>query len=101
MTPNYHEIGCQSVLERNRWNDGVAHMPAQSCLFLCLKDNFGVLVHDPETMATAAIDAPEAPRVAAALGRTGWSLTDIWLTHPHLTKTGATGNLKPPIRSPV
>ena len=33
-------------------------MAAQSCLFLCLKDNFGVLLHDPETMATAAIDAP-------------------------------------------
>ena len=33
-------------------------MTAQSCLFLCLKDNFGVLVHDPESGKTAAIDAP-------------------------------------------
>ena len=31
-------------------------MPAQTHLFPCLKDNFGVLLHDPETGATAAID---------------------------------------------
>jgi hypothetical protein len=36
-------------------------------LFLCLKDNFGVLVHDQATGATAAIDAPEAAPVEAAL----------------------------------
>ena len=63
-------------------------MPAQSCLFLCLKDNFGVLVHDSETMATAAIDAPEAAPVEAALKRTGWQLTDILVTHHHHDHTG-------------
>src|SRR5262245_22755131 len=94
MTPNYHEIGCQSVLERNRWSDGVTQMAAQSCLFLCLKDNFGVLVHDPETMATAAIDAPEAGPVEAALERTGWHLTDILVTHHHHDHTGGIEELK-------
>ena len=37
-------------------------MPAQTHLFLCLQDNFGVLIHDPATGATASIDAPEALR---------------------------------------
>jgi hydroxyacylglutathione hydrolase len=69
-------------------------MPAQSCLFLCLKDNFGVLVHDPETMATAAIDAPEAGPVEAALERTGWHLTDILVTHHHHDHTGGIEQLK-------
>jgi len=33
-------------------------MPAQTYLFPCLTDNFGVLIHDAETGATASIDAP-------------------------------------------
>jgi hydroxyacylglutathione hydrolase len=53
------------------------HMPAQTYLFPCLKDNFGVLLHDPASGATAAIDAPEAAAVEAALAKTGWRLTDI------------------------
>ena len=43
-------------------------MPAQTRLFLCLKDNFGVLVHDPASGATAAIDAPEADHDHGVLG---------------------------------
>ena len=35
-------------------------MAAQTYLFPCLNDNFGVLLHDPVSGATAAIDAPEA-----------------------------------------
>ncbi len=69
-------------------------MPAQTCLFLCLKDNFGVLVHDPESGATAAIDAPEAGPVEAALARTGWKLTDILVTHHHHDHTGGIEELK-------
>ena len=38
-------------------------MPAKIHQFPCLSDNFGVLIHDPETGATAAIDAPEAEAV--------------------------------------
>src|SRR6516162_9989199 len=52
-------------------------MPAQTRLFLCLKDNFGVLLHDPESGATAAIDAPEAAPIEAALKATGWRLSGI------------------------
>ena len=34
--------------------------------FLCLTDNYGVLIHDSGTGATAAIDAPDADAVIAA-----------------------------------
>ena len=42
-------------------------MPAETKLFRCLKDNYGVLIHDPASGATAAIDAPEAAPIEAAL----------------------------------
>ena len=58
-------------------------MPAHVHQFLCLSDNFGVLVHDPATGATAAIDVPEAAPVLKALDERGWTLTDILVTHRH------------------
>jgi hydroxyacylglutathione hydrolase len=69
-------------------------MTAQTQLFLCLKDNFGVLLHDPASGATAAIDAPEAAAVEAALQATGWRLTDILVTHHHHDHTGGIEELK-------
>jgi hydroxyacylglutathione hydrolase len=69
-------------------------MPAQTHLFRCLQDNFGVLVHDPASGATAAIDAPEAAPVEAALKQTGWKLTDILVTHHHGDHTGGIVALK-------
>src|SRR6266702_1719389 len=69
-------------------------MPAQTRLVFCLKDNFGVLVHDPQSGATAAIDAPEAGPVEAALKATGWKLTDILVTHYHHDHTGGIAELK-------
>ena len=35
--------------------------------FPARSDNYGVLVHDPDTGATASIDAPDADAVLAAL----------------------------------
>jgi len=52
-------------------------------MFLCRSDNFGALIHDPSTGRTAAIDAPEAAPIEAALARRGWRLTDILVTHHH------------------
>jgi hydroxyacylglutathione hydrolase len=69
-------------------------MPAQTSLFMCLKDNFGVLLHDLASGATAAIDAPEAAPVEAALKRTGWRLTDILVTHHHNDHTAGIAELK-------
>jgi hydroxyacylglutathione hydrolase len=69
-------------------------MPAQTYLFPCLTDNFGVLLHDPESGATAAIDAPEAKAVEDAVAKTGWRLTDILVTHHHGDHTAGIGALK-------
>jgi hydroxyacylglutathione hydrolase len=62
--------------------------------FPCLKDNIGVLVHAPENGATAAIDAPEAEPILAALREEGWTLTDILLTHHHADHVQGIGGLK-------
>jgi hydroxyacylglutathione hydrolase len=56
-------------------------------VFICRKDNYGYLAHDPETGRTAAIDAPEAGAIEAALERRGWTLTDILITHHHADHT--------------
>ena len=69
-------------------------MPAQTHLFPCLKDNYGVLLHDPQSGATAAIDAPEAAPIEAALKSTGWRLTDILVTHHHADHTDGIPALK-------
>ena len=52
--------------------------------FLSRSDNFSVLVHDPRSGATAAIDAPDEASILAALKETGWKLTHILVTHEHL-----------------
>ncbi len=51
--------------------------------FMCRSDNFGVLVHDPDTGATALIDAPEEKPILEAVERTGWRPTMILTTHHH------------------
>ena len=69
-------------------------MVAEIRLFPCLTDNFGYLVHDPETKATASIDAPEAAPIIKALDREGWRLTDILITHHHHDHVGGVAELK-------
>lgn len=69
-------------------------MAAEIRLFPCLSDNFGYLIHDPATKATASIDAPEATPIIAALEREGWTLTDILVTHHHADHVGGIAELK-------
>jgi hydroxyacylglutathione hydrolase len=69
-------------------------MTAETRLFPCLNDNYGVLLHDPDTGATASIDAPAAAPVEAALKATGWTLTDILVTHHHADHTDGIKALK-------
>jgi hydroxyacylglutathione hydrolase len=57
-------------------------------------DNYGVLIHDPNTGATAAIDAPEGDPILAALKKKGWKLTDILVTHHHGDHTAGVDLLK-------
>jgi hydroxyacylglutathione hydrolase len=69
-------------------------MPVELRLFVCLRDNYGVLVHDSVSGATAAIDAPEAAPVEAALAAAGWRLNDILVTHHHGDHTAGIEPLK-------
>ena len=69
-------------------------MTAEILLFTCLNDNFGYLIHDPATKATASIDAPEAGPIIKALEREGWTLTDILITHHHGDHVGGVAELK-------
>ena len=69
-------------------------MSAEIRLFRCRSDNYGVLLHDPESGATASIDAPEVAPIEAALNATGWKLTDILVTHHHADHTDGISALK-------
>ena len=57
-------------------------------------DNYGVLLHDPATEATAAIDAPDAEELLAALHEEGWTLTHILTTHHHHDHTAGNAIVK-------
>jgi hydroxyacylglutathione hydrolase len=63
-------------------------------VFEARSDNYGYLAHDSATGRTAAIDAPEAEPIKAALLRRGWTLTDIFITHHHLDHVEAIPALK-------
>jgi len=60
-------------------------------LFPCLMDNYGFLIHDPETGLTATVDTPDGQEIARQCETRGWNLTHIWNTHHHPDHTG--GNL--------
>jgi len=60
--------------------------------FICLADNFAVLLHLPASGETIAIDAPDAAAIAARLDGRGWRLSHILTTHHHRDHTG--GNLE-------
>ncbi|MCA3561371.1 MAG: hydroxyacylglutathione hydrolase [Aestuariivirga sp.] len=51
--------------------------------FICRSDNYGLLLHDHKTRATAAIDAPDEAEIERQLEAKGWKLTHILTTHHH------------------
>ena len=63
-------------------------------VFEARTDNYGYLAHDTATGRTAAIDAPEAGPIKAALLQRGWALTDIFITHHHIDHVEAIPELK-------
>lgn len=63
-------------------------------VFSCRSDNYGVLVHDPDTGLTASIDAPEEAPILAAAERRGWKITHIFTTHHHIDHVEANLALK-------
>jgi hydroxyacylglutathione hydrolase len=60
--------------------------------FMCLSDNYGLIIHDSVTGATASIDAPNADAVEAQLKKFGRQLTHIFTTHHHADHVD--GNLR-------
>ncbi len=62
--------------------------------FICRNDNYGVLIHDPESYLTAAIDAPDERAIMEALEARGWSLDFIFTTHHHQDHVDANLALK-------
>jgi len=62
--------------------------------FPCLNDNYGYLVHEPVSGATAAVDTPEVKPILAALEEKGWTLTHILNTHHHFDHAGGNAELK-------
>jgi len=59
-----------------------------------LNDNYGFLIHDPATSATATIDTPEATAINKELRKKKWALTHIFNTHHHFDHAGGNVELK-------
>ena len=56
--------------------------------FPCLSDNYGFLLHDPESGETAAIDTPDGEEYLRQAEAKGWTITQIWNTHWHPDHAG-------------
>ncbi|MDF1769512.1 hydroxyacylglutathione hydrolase [Maricaulis sp.] len=56
--------------------------------FPCLSDNYGFLVHDPDSGETATIDTPDPAVILAEAEAAGWRITQIWNTHHHYDHAG-------------
>ncbi|MEZ6023675.1 MAG: hydroxyacylglutathione hydrolase [Hyphomonadaceae bacterium] len=62
--------------------------------FPCLSDNYGFLVHDPASGATATIDTPDADAILREAEAKGWRITDVWNTHWHPDHAGGNAAIK-------
>ncbi len=62
--------------------------------FPCLSDNYGFLLHDPESFETACIDTPDAEAYLREAQRMGWPITAIWNTHWHPDHAGGNAAIK-------
>ena len=56
--------------------------------FPCLNDNYGFLLHDPDSGETAAIDTPDGGEYLKQAEAKGWRITAIWNTHWHPDHAG-------------
>ena len=62
--------------------------------FPCLQDNYGFLLHDPDSGETACIDTPDAERILAEAKAKTWTITQIWNTHWHPDHAGGNAAIK-------
>lgn len=58
-------------------------MALELITFDVLSDNYGYIIHDTATGATAAIDVGDAAPYRDVLAAKGWALSDILVTHHH------------------
>lgn len=69
-------------------------MPHEVHQFPCLSDNYGFLLHDPDSGETACIDTPDAEAYLREAAAKGWSITQIWNTHWHPDHAGGNAAIK-------
>ena len=62
--------------------------------FPCLSDNYGFLLHDPESGETVCIDTPDAETYLREAKAKGWRITQIWNTHWHPDHAGGNAAIK-------
>lgn len=62
--------------------------------FPCLSDNYGFLIHEPKSGATATMDTPDADEIMRQAAAKGWRITDIWNTHWHPDHAGGNAAIK-------
>ncbi|MDA9918564.1 hydroxyacylglutathione hydrolase [Erythrobacter sp.] len=61
--------------------------------FPCLSDNYGFLLHDPESGETAAIDTPDGKEYLKQAEAKEWTITHIWNTHWHPDHAGGNADI--------
>ena len=64
--------------------------------FPCLSDNYGFLLHDPDSGETACIDTPDAAAYLREAEARGWRITQIWNTHWHPDHAGGNEAIQAP-----
>ena len=69
-------------------------MPLSVTVVPCLSDNYGYILRDEATGATASVDAPEAAPLIAALETKGWGLDMVLVTHHHYDHTDGVDELR-------
>jgi len=62
------------------------------CMFACLSDNYGYLVHHAASNSTICIDSPDPSKILEKANSLGWTITHILNTHWHADHAG--GNEK-------
>lgn len=62
--------------------------------FPCLSDNYGFLLHDPDSGETTCIDTPDADAYLREAARMGWQISHIWNTHWHPDHAGGNETIK-------
>ena len=59
-----------------------------------MADNYGVLIHAPQSGETACVDCGDAEATVNALKQKNWSLTHILATHHHADHVAGLAQLK-------